>query len=89
MHMAALVSTDLAPVADVGSAEVKQRLKDNTDEAIALNLFGVPSFVVDGQVFWGNDALPMLRAYLLGDPWFGSDDWTAVGGLPVGIQRKT
>jgi len=75
-------------VADVGSAEGKQRLKANTDEAIALKLFGVPSFVVDGQVFWGNDALPMLRAYLQEDPWFQSSEWTGVGQLPVGIQRK-
>lgn len=85
----AALSADLAPQADVGSAEVKQRLKDNTDEAIALNLFGVPSFVVDGQVFWGNDALPMLRAYLQGDPWFDSGAWTTVGQVPVGIRRKT
>jgi 2-hydroxychromene-2-carboxylate isomerase len=84
----AALNADLAPVADVGSAEVKQRLKANTDEAIALNLFGVPSFVVDGQVFWGNDALPMLRAYLQEDPWFQSPEWTGVGRLPVGIQRK-
>ena len=68
--------------------EVKQLLQQQTQQAIDLGLFGVPSMVVDGQVFWGNDALPMLRAYLLGDPWFESDDWTAVGRLPVGVQRK-
>jgi 2-hydroxychromene-2-carboxylate isomerase len=82
------LNAELAPVDDVTSAEVKQRLKDNTEEALALNLFGVPSFVVDGQVFWGNDALPMLRSYLLGDPWFQTPDWMAVGQLPVGIQRS-
>ena len=81
-------SADLAPSADVGSDEVKKLLKNNTDEALALNLFGVPSFVVDGQVFWGNDAMPMLRAYLQGDPWFQSPEWTSVAQLPVGIQRK-
>jgi len=85
-HLAAL-NADLAPAADVGSAEVKQRLKDNTDEAIALNLFGVPSFVVDERVFWGNDALPMLRAYLQGEPWFQSPEWTEVSQWPVGIRR--
>jgi 2-hydroxychromene-2-carboxylate isomerase len=84
----AALAAELAPQADVGSTEVKQRLKDNTDEAVALNLFGVPSFVVDGRVFWGNDALPMLRACLQGDPWFDSADWTAVGQVPVGIRRK-
>lgn len=84
----AALSADLKPVGDVASDTVKQQLKAHTDEAIALNLFGVPSFVVDGQVFWGNDALPMLRAYLQGDPWFQSPEWTGVAQLPVGVQRK-
>ena len=84
----AALTADLQPQADVASDAVKQQLKANTDEAIALNLFGVPSFVVDGQVFWGNDALPMLRACLQGDPWFQSPDWTGVAQLPVGVQRK-
>jgi hypothetical protein len=30
----------------------------------------------------------MLRAYLQGDPWFQSPDWTGVAQLPVGVQRK-
>jgi 2-hydroxychromene-2-carboxylate isomerase len=85
----AALSADLKPAADVGSAQVKQQLKSHTDEAIEKNVFGVPSFVVDGQVFWGNDALPMLRAYLQGDPWFASDAWTSVSDWPVGIRRKT
>lgn len=85
----ALLSADLRPLADVASVAVKQQLKTHTDEAIALNLFGVPSWVVDDQVFWGNDALPMLRAYLQGDPWFQSPAWTNVARLPVGVRRKT
>ncbi len=84
----AALSADLKPVGDVASDTVKQQLKAHTDEAIALSLFGVPSLVVDGQVFWGNDALPMVRAYLQGDPWFQSADWTGVAQLPVGVQRK-
>jgi 2-hydroxychromene-2-carboxylate isomerase len=84
----AALNADLKPAGDVASDAVKQQLKVHTDEAIALSLFGVPSLVVDGQVFWGNDALPMLRAYLQGDPWFQSSEWTGVAQLPVGVQRK-
>jgi 2-hydroxychromene-2-carboxylate isomerase len=84
----AALNADLKPAGDVASDAVKQQLKAHTDEAIALSLFGVPSLVVDGQVFWGNDALPMLRAYLQGDPWFQSSEWTGVAQLPVGVQRK-
>ncbi len=73
---------------DIQSAEVKQLLLQQTQAAIDLGLFGVPSMVVDGQVFWGQDALPMLRAYLEGDAWFQSSDWLDVGKLPVGIKRS-
>ena len=72
---------------DPQSLEVKQLLQQHTQEAIDLGLFGVPSMVVDGQVFWGQDALPMLRAYLQGDAWFESADWVDAGKLPVGIRR--
>ncbi len=72
---------------DPQSAEVKQLLQQQTQQAIDLGLFGVPSMVVDGQVFWGNDALPMMRAYLEGDAWFESADWRDAGKLPVGIRR--
>ncbi|PUE16088.1 2-hydroxychromene-2-carboxylate isomerase [Limnohabitans sp. MMS-10A-178] len=72
---------------DPQSAEVKQLLQQQTQQAIDLGLFGVPSMVVNGQVFWGNDALPMLRAYLEGDVWFESADWRDAGKLPVGIRR--
>ncbi|MES2977817.1 MAG: DsbA family protein [Pseudomonadota bacterium] len=34
-------------------------------EAHALGIFGVPSFVVDGELFWGNDRLTLLRQHLL------------------------
>ena len=72
---------------DPQSVEVKQLLQQQTQQAIDLGLFGVPSVVVNGQVFWGQDALPMLRAYLQGDAWFESADWLDVGKLPVGIRR--
>jgi len=72
---------------DPQSADVKQSLQIQTQSAIDQGLFGVPSMVVDGQVFWGLDALPMLRAYLLGDPWFESPAWCDAGEVPVGIRR--
>jgi 2-hydroxychromene-2-carboxylate isomerase len=77
------LSPRLVPNGDV----VKQTLQSHSQEAIAAGVFGVPSFVVDGKVFWGQDALPMLRAYLQGDPWFAGPDWQAPAQCPVGIQR--
>ena len=34
------------------------------DEAHALGVFGVPSFVVDGELYWGGEHLPALRERL-------------------------
>ncbi len=83
------LSARLQPARDVASPEVKQDLQSNTREAIECGLFGVPSFVVDDKVFWGQDALPMLRAYLQGDEWFDGPDWNAVQATQVGIRRQT
>lgn len=76
----------LAPARAVDSDGVKAQLKANTDEAIARGVFGVPTFAVDGKLFWGFDALPMLAAYLSGDPWF-DEGWDAAASVASGIRR--
>ncbi len=67
---------------------VKAELKANTDAALARGVFGVPTYEVDDKLIWGFDSLPMLRAYLQGDPWFASGDWERAAALPVGQTRK-
>ncbi len=57
----------LAPAREPDSDEVKDDLRAATDAALAAGVFGVPSLVVDGRLFWGLDALPMLRAQLEDD----------------------
>jgi 2-hydroxychromene-2-carboxylate isomerase len=78
----------LAPARDPAGDEVKAQLKANADEAIALGLFGVPSLVVDGKVFWGFDALPMLREYLEGGDWFSGGGWESAGQVAAGATRR-
>lgn len=62
----AVLQEQWQPDLSIDDEAIKQRLRDNTDAALANGLFGVPSFVVDGELLWGLDALPMLRARLLG-----------------------
>jgi hypothetical protein len=50
-------------------------------------VFGVPTFALDGRLFWGFDALPILRSALLGDPWFDGPAWQQAGNPPPGVQR--
>ena len=72
--------------ADEGSDEVKQWLRANTEQARQAGVFGVPAWVVDGKVFWGLDALPMLRSYLLGDDWF-DQHWGAAEQVGSGLKK--
>ncbi len=81
------LAQSLQPARDPAGAQVKAELKANTDEAIARGLFGVPTYAVDDKLFWGFDALPMLRAYLEADAWFAGSDWDAARQLPTGASR--
>ncbi|WP_140626069.1 2-hydroxychromene-2-carboxylate isomerase [Methylibium rhizosphaerae] len=47
----------------------KVRLKEENDRAIAAGIFGAPSFVVDGELFWGNDRKPQLERWLSSGPF--------------------
>ncbi len=79
------ITAEIAPERAATDGSVKAQLKAHTDEAMALNVFGVPAFEVDGKLFWGLDALPMLRAYLEGDAWFTDANWNAPLSLPSGL----
>jgi 2-hydroxychromene-2-carboxylate isomerase len=47
--------------------EAKERLRRNTDEALARGAFGVPTLFVQGEMFFGFDSFPELEAFLRGE----------------------
>ena len=48
--------------AAIETSEIKNDLRARTDEAIALGVFGVPTWVVDGELYWGQDRLHFVEA---------------------------
>lgn len=76
----------LSPSRSPDESIVKEQLKANTNEAIARDAFGVPTYAVDDKLFWGLDALPMLRAYLDGDQWF-EKYWNLSANVQQGVKR--
>jgi 2-hydroxychromene-2-carboxylate isomerase len=82
------LAADLAPSRDPGAGDVKAALRANTDDAIARGLFGVPTIEVDGRLFWGMDALPMVAAALKGDAWFDGPAWQEAARARPGVQRR-
>ncbi|CDS51639.1 2-hydroxychromene-2-carboxylate isomerase [Polaromonas sp. CG9_12] len=82
------LTAQLAPLRDPQGEAVKAQLKANTDQAMAQGVFGVPAFAVDGRLFWGFDALPMLRDCLRGGAWFDGPDWQGAAAVPQGASRR-
>ena len=78
----------LVEPADLNAEPIKQQLHANCDQAIAAGVFGVPTAVVDDQLFWGVDATDMLLAYLDGDTFFDSDAWHSAKSLPIAQHRR-
>ena len=77
----------LAPRIAPDDESIKRSLRAATASAVAQGVFGVPTIEVDGRLFWGLDALPMLRSYLQGDPWFDGPAWSREGAVRPGVQR--
>ena len=84
----AALTEQLAPARDPGSDNVKAELRRNTEAAAAAGIFGVPTFECDGRLFWGLDALPMLRDALSGAAWFDGPTWAAAGAPRPGVVRR-
>lgn len=51
-------------LAKTASDEVKLALRKTTEEAAAKGVFGAPTFIVDGEVYWGQDRLEMVEDVL-------------------------
>jgi carboxymethylenebutenolidase len=49
---------------DAMAPGVQQTFDENTQAAIDLGLFGSPSYVVDGELFWGQDRLDFVQRKL-------------------------
>jgi 2-hydroxychromene-2-carboxylate isomerase len=61
--------------------QAKRRLLDASHEAIELGVFGVPTMIVDDELFWGTDSFPHLERYLAGEDPVRPEDvegWLAV-----------
>jgi 2-hydroxychromene-2-carboxylate isomerase len=49
----------------VERTDVKEKLKSNTEGAVARGVFGAPTFFVNGEMFFGQDRLDFVEEMLL------------------------
>ena len=53
-----------ARLAEADADAVRSRLDANTQRAIDAGVFGVPSYRIDGEIFWGQDRLDFVERRL-------------------------
>lgn len=73
----------------LASAQIKDALRRCTDEAAARGVFGVPTWDVDGELFWGADALEFVNAFLADRAALHNEEMRRADSLPVGAARRT
>ena len=75
-------------VAEIGQ-QAKDQLRKNTDEAVQHGVFGVPTFEVDGELFWGADSIEFLKDFLGNPSVIKNPEMQRLDELPAGAARRT
>jgi 2-hydroxychromene-2-carboxylate isomerase len=82
---------DIAGVEDgdalINDAAVKQQLIRNGEQALAENVFGVPTFTAEGEVFWGDDAIGFFSDWLDDKGVLASPEMQKLNTLPSSAMR--
>jgi len=74
--------------AELASPALKDTLRRNTEEASARGVFGVPTWEVDGEPFWGADAIGFVNAFLADPAALRNEEMRRADDLPVGAARR-
>lgn len=82
---AALGVDDLSVLDDPA---LKAALKANAEAAIEAGVYGVPSFVCDGEVFWGDDATGLFGDWLATPDLFARADYARVAAITPAATRR-
>ena len=84
--------TERLAIADADEAiarpEVKEALKKSTDEAARRGVFGVPTFAIGGELFWGLDATDLVLDYLNDPGLLETGEYARIANLPIAQARK-
>ncbi len=73
---------------ELDESALKKILRTNTSRAIENGVFGVPTFVVDQQIFWGGDSSDMMLDFIKNPELFSSEEMKRVSSMPMGLIRN-
>lgn len=74
--------------AAIAEPAVKAKLAHFGAEALAEGVFGVPTIVDRGQLFWGDDATPLWLAFRADPQLFEREAYGALEAVRSGVERR-
>ena len=74
--------------ARINAQSIKDRLRANGEEAIARGVFGVPTFAIGSELFWGADATQFVIDFLENPALLDEAEMRRVSDLPVASARS-
>jgi len=70
MELAQGLGIDVARLAaGVQDESIKNALRTEVEQAIARGIFGSPTLIIDGEMFWGNDRLAQVERWISTGPF--------------------
>ncbi len=72
----------------IADPAVKEALRQGTEEAAERGVFGVPTFAIGGEIFWGLDSTDLVLDYLEAPEQFASGEYARIADLPIAQARK-
>jgi 2-hydroxychromene-2-carboxylate isomerase len=75
-------------IAAAQSPAGKQRVLDSGAAGIAAGVFGVPTMIVEGELFWGDDSFAELEQVLRGEDTLDREGLARWAALPASADRR-
>ena len=80
---------DIANADDlIAQPEVKAALRSGTEEAAERGVFGIPTFVIGDELFWGLDTTDLVLDYLNDPNMLKTGEYARISDLPIAQARN-
>ena len=93
-HLEGELPAELAREIDIFEKQIQLRREGKLDETLCAEtrvrrgVYGVPTFAVRDELFWGADLTDMLLDYLADPKLFSRGEMARIDSMPMGVERS-
>ena len=72
----------------IAAPQVKEALRRGTEEAAERGVFGIPTFAIGDEIFWGLDTTDLVLDYLSDPTMLKTGEYARIAALPIAQARR-